>query len=76
MLAKVRRRPCGVKPSGSGSRRQHTDPGLALRIYAAAMRRNDDEQGRLKALVEGAPWVPVGTDGAARANAPSPTSAP
>ena len=31
----------------------HTHPGLALRIYAAAMRRDDDENGRLRALIEG-----------------------
>lgn len=31
----------------------HTHPGLALRIYAAAMRRDDDENGRLRVLIEG-----------------------
>ncbi len=31
----------------------HTHPGLALRIYAQAMRRDDDEQARLRALVDG-----------------------
>ena len=31
----------------------HTHPGLALRIYAAAMRREDDENERLGALIEG-----------------------
>ena len=31
----------------------HTHPGLALRIYAAAMRRDDDENERLRALIEG-----------------------
>jgi integrase len=31
----------------------HTHPGLALRIYAAAMRRDDDENGRLRALIDG-----------------------
>lgn len=66
----------GESPAEVMARMGHTDPGLALRIYAAAMRRNDDEQGRLKALVEGAPWVPVGTDGATKADASSPTSAP
>jgi hypothetical protein len=33
----------------------HTDPGLALKIYAHAMRRDDGENDRLRALVEGAP---------------------
>lgn len=31
----------------------HTDPGLALRIYAQAMRRDDAENERLRGLVEG-----------------------
>jgi hypothetical protein len=31
----------------------HTHPGLALRIYAAAMRRDDEENGRLRGLIEG-----------------------
>jgi hypothetical protein len=32
----------------------HTDPALALRVYRQAMRRDDGEKVRLKALVEGA----------------------
>lgn len=32
----------------------HTDPGLALRIYRQAMRRDEGEKERLRALVEGA----------------------
>jgi hypothetical protein len=32
----------------------HTDPALALSIYAQAMRRDDGENERLRALVEGA----------------------
>jgi integrase len=31
----------------------HTDPGLALRIYAQAMRRDEAERDRLRALVDG-----------------------
>lgn len=31
----------------------HTDPGLALKVYAQAMRRGEDEQAQLRALVEG-----------------------
>jgi integrase len=31
----------------------HTHPGLALRIYAAAMRRDDNENERLRALIDG-----------------------
>lgn len=32
----------------------HTNPALALRVYRQAMRRDDDEKGQLRALVEGA----------------------
>jgi hypothetical protein len=39
----------------------HTDPALALSIYAQAMRRDDGENERLKALVEGVDWAPMGT---------------
>jgi integrase len=38
----------------------HTDPELALSIYAHAMRRDDGENDRLRALVEGAP---IGSNG-------------
>jgi hypothetical protein len=38
----------------------HTDPELALSIYAHAMRREDGENDRLRALVEGAP---IGSNG-------------
>lgn len=38
----------------------HTDPALALRIYAQAMRRDDGEADRLRAVVEGADWADVG----------------
>jgi hypothetical protein len=31
----------------------HTHPGLALRIYAAAMRRDDEENERLKGVIDG-----------------------
>jgi hypothetical protein len=31
----------------------HTHPGLALRIYAAAMRRDDEENEQLRALIDG-----------------------
>jgi integrase len=40
----------------------HTDPKLALRIYAQAMRRGDDEKASLKALVDGADWAQLGTN--------------
>jgi hypothetical protein len=34
----------------------HTDPAFTLRVYAHAMRRNEEERARLKALVEGHDW--------------------
>jgi integrase len=39
----------------------HTDPGLALSIYAHAMRREDGENERLRALVEGTDIAGLGT---------------
>jgi hypothetical protein len=37
----------------------HTDPALALRIYAQAMRRDEGEAERLRALVEGDGALPT-----------------
>jgi hypothetical protein len=31
----------------------HADPGLALKVYAQAMRLGQDEQGKLRELVDG-----------------------
>jgi hypothetical protein len=33
----------------------HTDPALALRVYAQAMRRDESQQAELRVLVEGMP---------------------
>lgn len=46
----------------------HTHPGLALRIYAHAMRRDDDEDGRLRALVEGSEIDGLGTSAHSESN--------
>ncbi len=40
----------------------HTDPGFTLRVYAHAMRRDEGDKERLKALVEGRDWAPLGTE--------------
>jgi integrase len=40
----------------------HADPGLALRIYAQAMGRDDAERSRLRALVEGMRFTPINAD--------------
>jgi integrase len=45
----------------------HTTPELALTIYAQAMRRDDGERERLRALVEGSQTAPIGTEAAATA---------
>jgi integrase len=45
----------------------HTDPGFTLRVYAHSMRRDDAELGRLRALVDGAEWAPLGTGAPAEA---------
>jgi integrase len=47
----------------------HTHPGLALRIYAAAMRRDDDENGRLRALIEGGLGTSANSDAGEAVNA-------
>lgn len=38
----------------------HTDPGLALRVYRQAMRRDESEKARLRALVDGVDWADMG----------------
>ena len=40
----------------------HTDPRLALSIYAHAMRRDEGDHERLRELVEGAPLQPTPSD--------------
>jgi integrase len=47
----------------------HTHPALALRIYAAAMRRDDDENGRLRALIEGGLGTSANSDSGEAVNA-------
>jgi integrase len=39
----------------------HADPGFTLRVYAHVMRRDEGDKERLKALVEGLHWAPLGT---------------
>ena len=39
----------------------HTDPALALAIYAQSMRRDEGENERLEALVSGLDWAQLGT---------------
>ncbi len=44
----------------------HTDAAFTLRVYAHAMRRDQGDKERLKALVEGRDWARLGTDRALR----------
>jgi conjugative relaxase-like TrwC/TraI family protein len=39
----------------------HTDPGFTLRVYAHSMRRDERDKERLRAVVEGRDWAPMGT---------------
>jgi integrase len=45
----------------------HTDPGLALKVYAQSMRRGEHEQAQLRALVEGGVLANSGQRGEHRA---------
>jgi len=40
------------------------DPGLALKVYAQAMRLDPEQNAQLTALVEGADWANMGQRGA------------
>jgi integrase len=42
----------------------HTDPAFSLRVYAHAMRRDEGQRARIRALVEGTDWARMGTNDA------------
>ncbi len=44
---------CGEDPASVMAQLGHTDPKFTLRVYAHVMRRDPEERGRLRALVEG-----------------------
>ena len=54
----------------------HADPGFTLRVYAHAMRRDDGDKERLKALVEGRDWAPMGTETPDKRPTPAREAAP
>ncbi len=58
---------CGEDPAYVMAQMGHTDPAFTLRVYAHAMRRDDEARARLKALLEGADRAPLGTDERQRA---------
>jgi integrase len=56
----------------------HTDPALALRVYAQSMRRDEHQTAQLRALVEGVDWANMGerdAEAATGATAAAPDSA-
>jgi integrase len=57
----------GVDPPTVMAQLGHTDAAFTLRVYAHAMRRDDGAKERLKALVNGADWAPLGTGDPLRA---------
>lgn len=59
----------GENPAVVMAEMGHTDPGLALRIYAQAMRRDEAEVAQLRALVDGATLTEVGEPSTMRAAA-------
>ncbi len=61
----------GNDPSYVMGQLGHTDPAFTLRVYSHMMRREAGERDRLRALVAGADWAPLGTSDAQR---PSPAS--
>ena len=52
----------GESPAEVMAQLGHTDPGLALRIYARAMRHDENEKAQLRALVDGAHWAAMGSE--------------
>ena len=52
----------GESPAEVMAQLGHTHPGLALRIYASAMRLDEGEKERLRALVEGSHWAAMGSE--------------
>jgi hypothetical protein len=52
----------GESPAEVMAQLGHTHPGLALRIYASAMRLDEGEKERLRALVDGADWAAMGSE--------------
>jgi len=53
----------------------HTDPALALRVYAQAMRRDEHQNAQLRALVEGLDWANMGERDADGATPEAPVAA-
>jgi hypothetical protein len=59
----------GKDPAYVLSQLRHTDAAFTLRVYADAMRRDEGDLERLRALVNGHDWAPLGTTAANDASA-------
>jgi integrase-like protein len=66
----------GQSPPAVMAEMGHTDPKLALSIYAHAMRRDQGDRERLRALVEGADWAAMGSGGVEAESAATAGDAP
>jgi integrase len=51
----------GVDPGSVMDQLGHADPGFTLRVYRHGMRRDPAAKERLRALVGGLDWAPMGT---------------
>jgi hypothetical protein len=51
----------GVDPGSVMDQLGHADPGFTLRVYRHGMRRDNGARERLRVLVGGAVWAPMGT---------------
>jgi integrase len=56
----------GATPAYVMAQMGHTDAGLALEIYTKVMERKRDTGARMDALIRGADWAQMGTNGAER----------
>jgi integrase len=52
----------------------HADEGLALRIYAQVMERDEGDRAKLKALIEGAEFMSIDVDGGSSTGTEAPTA--
>ena len=52
----------------------HADVGLALRIYAQVMERDEDDRAKLRALIEGTGFMSIAVDGGSSTETDAPTA--
>jgi hypothetical protein len=65
----------GEDPAHVMSQMGHTDPAFTLRVYTHAMRRDEGANEKLRALVNGVDWAPLGIGAPSKSgNAPEAAS--